>query len=109
MAGDNTLTFTDAGFDAEVLKSDKPVLVDFWAEWCGPCRMMTPTIDSIAADYQGKAKVGKLNVDDNGQTAMRYQIRGIPALLLFKDGKVVDQRVGAVGKSDLQKMLDAQV
>jgi thioredoxin 1 len=109
MAGDNTLTFTDAGFDSEVLSSDKPVLVDFWAEWCGPCRMMTPTIDAIAADYQGKAKVGKLNVDDNGQTAMRYQIRGIPALLLFKGGKVVDQRVGAVGKSDLQKMLDAQV
>jgi len=109
MAGDNTLTFTDAEFDQDVLKSDKPVLVDFWAEWCGPCRMMTPTIDAIAADYQGKAKVGKLNVDENGQTAMRYQIRGIPALLLFKDGKVVDQRVGAVGKSDLQKMLDAQV
>ncbi len=109
MAGDNTLNFTDAGFDTEVLKSDKPVLVDFWAEWCGPCRMMTPTIDAIASEYQGKAKVGKLNVDDNGQTAMRYQIRGIPALLLFKDGKVVDQRVGAVGKGDLQKMLDAQV
>ena len=109
MASDNTLNFTDAGFDADVLKSDKPVLVDFWAEWCGPCRMMTPTIDAIASEYQGKAKVGKLNVDDNGQTAMRYQIRGIPALLLFKDGKVVDQRVGAVGKSDLQKMLDAQV
>jgi thioredoxin 1 len=109
MAGDNTLNFTDAGFDAEVLKSDKPVLVDFWAEWCGPCRMMTPTIDAIASEYQGKAKVGKLNVDDNGQTAMRYQIRGIPALLLFKGGKVVDQRVGAVGKTDLQKMLDAQV
>jgi thioredoxin 1 len=109
MAGDNTLTFTDAEFDQDVLKSDKPVLVDFWAEWCGPCRMMTPTIDAIAADYSGKAKVGKLNVDENGQTAMRYQIRGIPALLLFKDGKVVDQRVGAVGKSDLQKMLDAQV
>jgi len=109
MAGDNTLTFTDAGFDADVLKSDKPVLVDFWAEWCGPCRMMTPTIDAIAADYQGKAKIGKLNVDDNGQTAMRYQIRGIPALLLFKDGKIVDQRVGAVGKSDLQKMLDPHV
>jgi thioredoxin 1 len=109
MASDNTLNFTDAGFDTEVLKSDKPVLVDFWAEWCGPCRMMTPTIDAIASEYQGKAKVGKLNVDDNGQTAMRYQIRGIPALLLFKDGKVVDQRVGAVGKTDLQKMLDAQV
>jgi thioredoxin 1 len=109
MSGDNTLTFTDGGFDSEVLASDKPVLVDFWAEWCGPCRMMTPTIDAIATDYQGKAKVGKLNVDDNGQTAMRYQIRSIPALLLFKDGKVVDQRVGAMGKSDLQKMLDAHV
>jgi thioredoxin 1 len=109
MAGDNTLTFTDAAFDSEVLQSDKPVLVDFWAEWCGPCRMMTPAIDAVATDYQGKAKVGKLNVDDNGQTAMRYQIRGIPALLLFKGGKVVDQRVGAVGKSELQKMLDAQV
>ena len=109
MAGDKTLTFTDAGFDTEVLASETPVLVDFWAEWCGPCRMMTPTIDSIAVDYQGKAKVGKLNVDDNGQTAMRYQIRGIPALLLFKGGKVVDQKVGAVGKPELQKMLDAYV
>jgi thioredoxin 1 len=109
MAGDNTLTFTDAGFDSDVLQSDKPVLVDFWAEWCGPCRMMTPTIDAVATDYAGKAKIGKLNVDDNGQTAMRYQIRGIPALLLFKGGKVVDQRVGAVGKSDLQKMLDPHV
>jgi thioredoxin 1 len=109
MAGNNTLTFTDAAFEADVLKSDKPVLVDFWAEWCGPCRMMTPTIDAIATDYEGKAKIGKLNVDENGQTAMRFQIRGIPALLLFKDGKIVDQRVGAVGKSDLQKMLDAHV
>jgi thioredoxin 1 len=109
MAGTNTLTFTDAAFDSDVLKSDKPVLVDFWAEWCGPCRMMTPTIDAIATDYEGKAKVGKMNVDDNGQTAMRFQIRGIPALLLFKGGKIVDQRVGAVGKSDLQKMLDAHV
>jgi thioredoxin 1 len=109
MAGTNTLTFTDAAFESDVLKSDKPVLVDFWAEWCGPCRMMTSTIDSIATDYEGKAKVGKMNVDDNGQTAMRFQIRGIPALLLFKGGKIVDQRVGAVGKSDLQKMLDAHV
>jgi len=109
MAGSNTLMFTDSGFDAEVLKSDEPVLVDFWAEWCGPCRQMGPTIDAVAAEYAGKAKVGKLNVDEQGQTAMRYNVRGIPTLLLFKGGKVVEQRVGAVGKSEVQKMLDAHV
>ncbi len=101
--------FTDANFQEKVLSSDKLTVIDFWAEWCGPCRQMTPTIDAIASDYEGKAKVGKLNVDDNGQTAARYQIRGIPALLLFKGGKIVDQRVGAVGKSDLEKMLNAHV
>jgi thioredoxin 1 len=109
MAGNNVLTFSDAAFDTEVLKSAEPVLVDFWAEWCGPCRMMSPTIDTIASEYAGKAKVGKLNVDDNGQTAMRYNVRGIPTLLLFKDGKVVDQRVGAVGKDEVKKMLNAHV
>ena len=83
MAGNSTLTFTDAAFDSDVLKSPEPVLVDFWAEWCGPCRQMGPTIDTIASEYAGKAKVGKLNVDDNGQTAMRYNVRGIPTLLLF--------------------------
>ena len=106
MAGPNTLSFSDAGFDKEVLNSDVPVLVDFWAEWCGPCRMMAPTVDSIATEYLGRVKVGKLNVDENGSTAMRYQIRGIPTLLLFKDGQVVEQRVGAVGKSEVQKMLE---
>jgi len=109
MAAHNILTLTDAGFDREVLQSDKPVLVDFWAEWCGPCRMLSPTIDAIATEYDGRIKVGKLNVDDNGQTAARYQIRGIPAGLLFKGGKVVDQRVGAVPKGDLTRMIDAHL
>ena len=109
MAGQDTLNFTDASFDQDVLKSDVPVLVDFWAEWCGPCRMMSPTVDAIAKDYKGRLKVGKLNVDENNGTAMRYQVRGIPMLLLFKNGKVVDQRVGAMGKSEVQKMIDAHV
>lgn len=109
MAGTNTLTFTDASWDKEVLNSDIPVLVDFWAEWCGPCRMMAPTVDAIANDYAGRLKVGKLNVDENGATGMRYQIRGIPTLLLFKGGRVVEQKVGAVGKTDVQKMLDPHV
>jgi thioredoxin 1 len=109
MSGVNTLTFTDATWDSEVLNSEVPVLVDFWAEWCGPCRMMSPTVDAVADAYAGRAKVGKLNVDDNGATSMRYNVRGIPTLLLFKGGKVVEQKVGAVGKADVQKMLDAHV
>jgi thioredoxin 1 len=106
MAGDNTLNFNDTAFDQDVLNSEVPVLVDFWAPWCGPCRAMAPTVDSVADEYAGKLKVGKLNTDDNPGTAMRYQIRGIPTLLLFKGGKVVDQRVGAMGKPDLKKMLE---
>ena len=109
MAGQDILTFTDATFDQEVLRSDVPVLVDFWAEWCGPCRMMAPTIDVVAKEYGAKIKVGKVDVDSNGDTAMRYNIRGIPTLLLFKGGRVVEQRVGAVGKSEVQKMLDSHV
>ncbi|MEO7144483.1 MAG: thioredoxin [Bryobacteraceae bacterium] len=109
MAGQDTATFTDTAFDEDVLKSDKLVMVDFWAEWCGPCRMMTPTVDAIASEYKGRVKVGKLNVDENNGVAARYNIRGIPSLLLFKDGKVVDQKVGATGKNDLTKWLESHL
>jgi thioredoxin 1 len=109
MAGTNTLNFTDAAWDTDVLKSAEPVLVDFWATWCGPCRQMTPIIDQLADEYQGKAKIGKLNVDEQGQTAMRYQVRGIPTLLLFKGGQLVATKVGAAGKGDVQKMIDEHI
>ena len=109
MANQNIVSLTQENFASQVLQSQSPVLVDFWAEWCGPCRMMAPTIDVVATEYAGKVKVGKVDVDSNGGTAMRYNIRGIPTLLLFKGGHVVEQRVGAVGKSEVQKMIEAHV
>ena len=106
MAGKNTLTFTDENFDADVLKSDKTVLVDFWAEWCGPCRMMAPAVDSVAEQYADRLKVGKLNVDESPSVTARYQIRGITTLLVFKGGEVREQFVGATSKDALVKMLE---
>jgi len=98
---DNVSAVTDANFDSEVLKSDLPVLVDFWAEWCGPCRMVGPIVDQVAAEQSGKLKVVKMNVDENPETPSKYAIRGIPSLLLFKDGKVAATQVGAVAKAQL--------
>ena len=109
MAGTNTINFTEATWDAEVLKSEQPVLVDFWAVWCGPCRQMTPIVDQLADDYAGKAKIGKLNVDENTQIAARYQVRGIPTMLLFKGGQLVGSKVGSTSKAELQKLIDAQI
>src|ERR1700750_3031327 len=109
MAGNETVEFSGSTFAQDVLSSDVPVLVDFWAEWCGPCRMMGPTVDQVATEYAGKIKVGKLDVDSNQGTAMRYGIRGIPTLLLFKGGKIVDQKVGAIGKPEFQRMLEAHL
>jgi len=103
---ENLIEFTDDNFDTEVLKSNLPVLVDFWAEWCGPCKMIAPIVEEIAGDYAGKVKVGKVNVDFNNQVAMQYGIRGIPALLVFKGGSVANQIVGAVPKNNITQILD---
>ena len=103
---ENLIEFTDDNFDTEVLKSNLPVLVDFWAEWCGPCKMIAPIVEEIADDYAGKVKVGKVNVDFNNQVAMQYGIRGIPALLVFKGGSVANQIVGAVPKNNITQNLD---
>ncbi len=103
------LTVSDATFESEVLKSDKPVLVDFWAPWCGPCRMIAPIVEELANDYEGKAKIAKVNVDENPQVSMQFGIRSIPTLLIFKNGKVVDQIVGAVPKGVLEGRLKSQL
>jgi len=104
---ENALEFTSDNFDSKVLQSDKPVLVDFWAEWCGPCKMLSPTIDALASEFSDKYAIGKLNVDDNTEIASQYGIRSIPCLLFFKDGKVEKQVVGAIDKNEIANILES--
>ena len=106
MAGEGVLQVNDATFDQEVLQSELPVLVDFWAVWCGPCKALAPSIDAVAAKYAGKVKIAKVNVDENGAAPSRFGIRGIPALLLFKGGKVADQVVGFVPQDVIEEKIE---
>lgn len=101
------VTITDDNFEQEVTQSDKPVLIDFWAAWCGPCRMIAPIVEQLAEEYDGKAKIGKLDVDDNQQTAIKFGVRSIPTLLIFKDGQLKDTIIGAVPKAQIVQKLEA--
>ena len=106
---DNILHLTDDSFEEDVIKSSDPVLVDYWAEWCGPCKMIAPILEEIANEYGGRIKVAKLNIDDNPQTPPKYGIRGIPTLMLFKDGNVEATKVGALSKSQLTAFIDSNI
>ncbi|AAQ59260.2 thioredoxin TrxA [Chromobacterium violaceum] len=106
---DLILHVTDDSFENEVLKADRPVLVDYWAEWCGPCKMIAPILDEVAKEYDGKLKIAKLNIDQNEQTPPKFGIRGIPTLMLFKDGQVAATKVGALSKSQLTAFIDSQL
>ena len=106
---DNIKTISDASFEAGVLHSDKPVLVDFWAEWCGPCKMVAPVIDEVAKEYAGKVNFAKMDVDSNQATPAKFGIRGIPTLILFKNGAIVSQKVGALSKSQLIAFIDSNI
>jgi thioredoxin 1 len=109
MASEKIQTLTDNNFDQSVIKNGKPVLVDFWAEWCGPCRRLAPTVEELATDYDGRVVIGKLNVDEHPATAGRFSIRGIPTLLLFKGGEIVEQVVGLADKDSLKRLIDKHV
>jgi thioredoxin 1 len=106
---DNIVTLSDASFEQDVINADGPVLVDFWAEWCGPCKMIAPILNEVATEYAGKVTIGKLNIDQNSDTPPKFGIRGIPTLLLFKDGKVAATKVGALSKAQLVEFLDANI
>ena len=107
--GQNTKTVTDQSFEADVLGADKPVLVDFWAEWCGPCRMIAPALEEIAADLGEKVTIAKINIDENPDVPGRYGVRGIPTMLLFKNGEAVAQKVGAAPRSNIQQWLESNL
>ena len=109
MASNTIQRVTDANFEPEVLKSDTPVLVDYWAEWCGPCKSIAPILDEVAKEYEGRLKIAKINVDENQQTPAKFGIRGIPTLMLFKNGNVEATRVGALSKSQLTAFLDSNI
>jgi len=109
MSSDLIQHTTDAGFDSDVLKSDQPVLVDYWAEWCGPCKMIAPILDDVSKDYQGRLKVAKMNVDENRDVPAKYGIRGIPTLMLFKDGQLAATKVGALSKAQLTAFIDSHL
>ena len=106
---DRIVYVTDASFESDVLKSGEPVLVDYWAEWCGPCKMIAPILDEIAEEYAGKVKIAKLNIDENPQTPPKYGIRGIPTLMLFKNGNIEATKVGALSKSQLTAFIDSHI